>query len=93
MQQHGVKSNQSGIEELGITKAANVYWNLSAPELIEHALQKKEGVLTDTGALMFDTGSFTGRSPKDKFIVKDAETENSVWWGDINIPFSTEASL
>jgi phosphoenolpyruvate carboxykinase (ATP) len=90
MQQHGVKSNQSGIEELGITNAANVYWNLSAPELIEHALDKKEGVLTETGALMFDTGSFTGRSPKDKFIVKDAETENSIWWGDINIPFSTE---
>jgi len=90
MQQHGIKSNQSGIEKLGIKNAANVYWNLSAPELVEYALQKKEGVLTETGALMCDTGRFTGRSPKDRFIVKDVETENSVWWGDINIAFSPE---
>ncbi|WP_375562000.1 phosphoenolpyruvate carboxykinase (ATP) [Bernardetia sp. OM2101] len=90
MQQHGVKSNQSGIEELGIKHAANVYWNLPAAELVEHALDRKEGVLNDKGALMFDTGKFTGRSPKDRFIVKDAETENSVWWGDVNIAFSPE---
>ncbi|WP_291726938.1 phosphoenolpyruvate carboxykinase (ATP) [Bernardetia sp.] len=87
MQQHGVKSNQSGIEELGIKNAANVYWNLSAPELVEHTINNKQGVLSSTGALMCDTGKFTGRSPKDRFVVKDAETENTVWWGDINIAF------
>jgi phosphoenolpyruvate carboxykinase (ATP) len=57
------------------------------PELIEEAIVKGEGQLTDTGALAVDTGEFTGRSPKDKFVVCDAETENTVWWGDINIKF------
>lgn len=64
-------------------------YNLSPAELIEEALQRKEGVLTDTGALMVDTGTFTGRSPKDRFLVKDEVTEDAVWWGDINIPIST----
>jgi phosphoenolpyruvate carboxykinase (ATP) len=66
-----------------------VKYNLSPTELIEEALQRKEGVLTANGALMVDTGAFTGRSPKDRFLVKDAITEDTVWWGDINIPIST----
>ncbi|AGA79195.1 phosphoenolpyruvate carboxykinase (ATP) [Echinicola vietnamensis] len=61
--------------------------NLTPPELIEHALAQKEGWLTDTGALMADTGKFTGRSPKDRYIVSDYKTKNTIWWGTINIPF------
>ena len=64
--------------------------NLTVDQLIEHALQNKEGVLTKSGALAADTGEFTGRSPKDKFIVRDAITENTVWWGKINQPISSE---
>ena len=64
-----------------------ISYQLSPAELVETALENKEGQLTDTGALMCDTGRFTGRSPKDRFIVKDEETENVVWWGDINQPF------
>ncbi|WP_027004054.1 phosphoenolpyruvate carboxykinase (ATP) [Hugenholtzia roseola] len=90
MQEQGVKSALSGIAELGITEAAKVYWNLSAAELIERAVRSEGATLTDTGALMCDTGKFTGRSPKDRFIVRDAKTENTVWWGDINIAFSPE---
>ena len=75
------------LQPLGFTEAATVHLNLAPAELIEHALRNSEGTLTDTGALMADTGKFTGRSPKDRFVVKDANTENSVWWGDINIPF------
>ncbi|MGI4762679.1 MAG: phosphoenolpyruvate carboxykinase (ATP) [Janthinobacterium lividum] len=61
--------------------------NLPPAALVEHALRRGEGTLTDTGALMADTGAFTGRSPKDRFVVRDANTEKSVWWGDINIAF------
>ncbi len=57
---------------------------------MEEALRRGEGTLTDTGALMADTGKFTGRSPKDRFVVKDANTQDSVWWGDINIPFDAD---
>jgi len=64
--------------------------NLSPAELIEHALRNGEGTLTDTGALMVDTGKFTGRSPKDRYIVRDANTADTVWWGDINRPIEPE---
>jgi len=78
------------LQPLGFTETATVHLNLTPAELVEHALRNGEGSLTDTGALMADTGQFTGRSPKDRFVVKDANTEGSVWWGDINIPFDTD---
>lgn len=65
-----------------------VYYQLSPAELVEEALLNKEGTLADSGALAIDTGAFTGRSPKDRFIVCDSITENAVWWGDINIKIS-----
>ncbi|MFN3850352.1 MAG: phosphoenolpyruvate carboxykinase (ATP) [Spirosomataceae bacterium] len=68
-------------------KSTQILRNLSAAELIEEAIKNGEGQLTDTGALMCDTGKFTGRSPKDKFVVRDAKTTDTVWWGDINHPF------
>ncbi len=89
MQEYGVKSTKSDLSDLGI-KVKEAHWNLSQSELIEETLKSGEGVLTSTGALMCDTGKFTGRSPKDRFVVKDAKTEDSVWWGNINIPFSEE---
>src|SRR5713226_5625166 len=64
--------------------------NLSAEQLIEHAIQRREGVLADTGALVVRTGQFTGRSPKDKFIVRDELSESSVDWGPVNQPMSRE---
>jgi phosphoenolpyruvate carboxykinase (ATP) len=73
---------------LGFAQAPPLaHLNLTPADLVEHALRRGEGTLTDTGALMADTGQFTGRSPKDRFIVKDQNTANSVWWGDINIAF------
>jgi len=71
-------------------KAGKVYENLSTDQLVEVALERGEGKLTDTGALAADTGEFTGRSPKDKFVVRDAKTEETVWWGSVNQPFSPE---
>ncbi|GAB3833481.1 phosphoenolpyruvate carboxykinase (ATP) [Hymenobacter jeollabukensis] len=78
------------LQPLGIRQAKEVCLNLTPAELVEEALKNGEGTLTDTGALMADTGKFTGRSPKDRFVVKDENTANSVWWGDINIAFSPE---
>lgn len=75
---------------IGLDTHRTEYWNLTPAELIEDSIILGEGILTDTGALAIETGQFTGRSPKDRFIVKDKITENSVWWGDINIAFSPE---
>ena len=63
----------------GLGGVQNVYWNLGPAELVETALAAGEGQLCDNGALASDTGEFTGRSPKDRFVVKDAITENAVW--------------
>ena len=68
----------------------NVLYNLSAPELLEETLANKEGCLSENGALVVSTGKFTGRSPKDRYIVQDAETKNTVDWGDVNQPLSKQ---
>ena len=83
-------NSHNRLQPLGFHELATVHLNLTPAELVEHALRNGEGTLTDTGALMADTGKFTGRSPKDRFVVKDANTEDSVWWGDINIPFDAD---
>ena len=71
---------------LGLKSAENIYYQLSPEELISQSVEKGEGVLSDTGALVIDTGEFTGRSPKDKFIVKDQLTISSIDWNEISIP-------
>lgn len=86
----GNKGKNSSIKDIGLDNVANAYWNLTPAELVEDSILLGEGVLTDTGALAIDTGEFTGRSPKDRFVVCDAKTEDAVWWGDVNIKFSEE---
>ncbi|MET3539100.1 phosphoenolpyruvate carboxykinase (ATP) [Chryseobacterium limigenitum] len=78
------------LRNIGITSNKEVYWNLSEPQLISQTLKKGQGIITRSGALACDTGEFTGRSPKDKYIVMDGKTKDSIWWGDINHPFSPE---
>ncbi|MBK7969213.1 MAG: phosphoenolpyruvate carboxykinase (ATP) [Bacteroidetes bacterium] len=90
MNEFGLKSPEATVASLGLKNVSAAYWNLTPAELIEETILRGEGELTDTGALAVDTGEFTGRSPKDKFIVCDAETEKNVWWGDINIKFEPE---
>ena len=75
---------------LNLKAGLGVKYQLSAAELVKEALENKEGTLASSGALAIDTGKFTGRSPKDRFIVCDDVTENTVWWGDINIKFSPD---
>ena len=70
----------------GITNTENVHYQLSPDELVQDTLRLGKGVLNDTGALVIRTGEFTGRSPKDKFIVKDKITEETIHWNDFNQP-------
>ncbi len=64
----------------------NIHYQSTPDELVQATLRLNEGVLTDSGALAIRTGEFTGRSPKDKFIVKDEVTENTVHWNSFNLP-------
>lgn len=87
---HGFKNPDAKLETLGIVNTANEYWNLTPEELIEETITRYQGKLNDTGALAVDTGEFTGRSPKDKFLVKDAYTEQAIDWGGFNTPIEPE---
>ncbi|MBS4173889.1 phosphoenolpyruvate carboxykinase (ATP) [Bacillus sp. FJAT-49736] len=69
----------------------NVYTQLSVPRLVEKVLSRNEGVLTSTGAVKAETGKYTGRSPKDKFIVEEPSVKDKIDWGSVNQPISMEA--
>ena len=77
------------LENLKI-KNATVRYQLSADELHQLTIEKKQGKEASSGALAVNTGEFTGRSPMDRFIVKDKITENEVWWSKINLPFDAD---
>lgn len=85
----GNEGKNQELASLGIKNVKNAYWNLSPAELVERAILTGEGQLADNGSLAADTGRFTGRSPKDRFIVEDDITRDHVWWGDINIKFDS----
>lgn len=87
MVENGSKNPNANLAALGIQPSI-INWNLSPDELAAQTVALGQGTLTDMGALAVNTGKFTGRSPKDKFTVKDSITEHSVDWGDINIPLS-----
>lgn len=74
------------LSEYGI-KTDTVHYQLTPAELHKVTLEKGMGKESSSGALAVNTGEFTGRSPKDRFIVKDDVTKKKIWWGDINIPF------
>ncbi|MFP7675792.1 phosphoenolpyruvate carboxykinase [Marivita sp. S0852] len=81
---------QFRLVDQGIEGTGSVYYNLMEPALVEAAVQRKEGTLGIGGALLVSTGEFTGRSPKDKFIVRTETTESEIWW-DNNAPMTPDA--
>lgn len=87
MSKTGIKADNTDLSDIGISNINHEYWNLSPEELTNMSIQMGEGVITDSGSLAINTGKFTGRSPKDRFIVADEKTNDTVWWGDINIKF------
>jgi phosphoenolpyruvate carboxykinase (ATP) len=79
-----------GLPTQGIRNLKSAHWNLGTAELLEHAIRRKEGMLSSRGAISVNTGQFTGRSPKDKFVVRDELTETTVNWGAVNQPMSSQ---
>ena len=79
-----------GLDAQGLTTSATLHWNLGTAQLVEAAVSRGEGELTAHGALLVDTGKFTGRSVKDKYIVRDSVTEHTINWGTINQPMDGE---
>ena len=73
------------LDKYGLIKS-NCFYQTPIDKLQQIIVDKKQGFIVDSGALAISTGKFTGRSPKDRYIVKDEITNNKVWWGDINIP-------
>jgi phosphoenolpyruvate carboxykinase (ATP) len=75
-----------GLDAIGIEETSHVHWNLSVGALYEEAVRRREGVIAADGPLVCRTGQHTGRSPNDKFIVKEPSSENNVAWGKVNRP-------
>jgi len=82
---HGIPS-EFGIQRHGLSPSGAEHWNLPPAELIEHAVRRGEGQLVDHGPFNAITRPHTGRSPNDRFVVRDASSEDHVWWGEVNVP-------
>ncbi|MGC1472307.1 MAG: phosphoenolpyruvate carboxykinase (ATP) [Psychroserpens sp.] len=89
MVDHTQNTKSISLDDLGI-KHATINYQLSSDELHDLTISKGQGEEASSGALAVKTGEFTGRSPQDRFIVKDDITKDRVWWGNINIPFESD---
>jgi phosphoenolpyruvate carboxykinase (ATP) len=90
MNNEGPAVSSFGVDKQGITDAGTVYWNLPPARLVEMAVRRGEAHLAAEGPLVCETGQHTGRSPNDKFVVRDPATDGDIWWGDVNRPFERE---
>jgi phosphoenolpyruvate carboxykinase (ATP) len=80
----------SFLSNLGLISTKRIYRNLSVNKLVEHALLNGEGQLSESGALLINTGKYTGRSPEDRFIVDQPSVHNKINWGKVNAPIKEE---
>ncbi|MBI1858064.1 MAG: phosphoenolpyruvate carboxykinase (ATP) [Candidatus Melainabacteria bacterium] len=83
------KKNES-LKEFGLKNFGNVYWNQSTPVIYESIIKRHEGLLSHLGPIVVQTAPYTGRSPKDRFIVKEPSSDNKIWWGTVNQPIDPE---
>jgi phosphoenolpyruvate carboxykinase (ATP) len=81
---------RNALINLGLRSVDNIHYQLTPKDLSDQTIERNEGVLNDTGAMVINTGEFTGRSPKDKFIVRDDLTVESVHWNEFNLPIGAE---
>jgi phosphoenolpyruvate carboxykinase (ATP) len=79
-----------GLQNHGLTNLHRVYWNLTSGPLYEEAVFRGEGSIAHLGPFLVNTGKHTARAAADKFIVREQTTEDAVWWGQYNRPFSPE---
>ena len=79
-----------GLDNHGFQNLDGEYWNLSTPALYEQIIRFREGVIAHLGPVVVNTGEHTGRSPKDKFVVREPGSEEHVWWGKVNVPMPYE---
>ncbi len=89
MKTHNQGAKTISLKSYGI-RHESIHYQLTSEALHALTLEKNMGKEASSGALAVNTGEFTGRSPKDRFIVKDAITQDKVWWGDINMPFESK---
>ena len=85
-----MNGNDLGLDQLGLTNLTNVHRNLPAKELVDDIVNNGEGVIGLRGAAMVDTGIYTGRSPKDKYIVDEPSSNDKIWWGPVNRKISED---
>ena len=86
----GEKNKRDSLTDLGFKNLRAIYWNLHTPALYEESMRRSEGIMAHLGPLVVRTGEHTGRSPNDKFIVKQSPSQDFIYWGDVNRPFQAE---
>jgi len=79
-----------GLDNLGLANLRMAYWNLPTEALYEEIAFRREARIARSGPIVVNTGKHTGRSANDKFVVKEGTTDEHIWWGEYNRPFSTE---
>jgi phosphoenolpyruvate carboxykinase (ATP) len=90
MQRDGKDGAQHGLGQHGIRNVMSVGWNLTTPALYEEIVRRRGGVIAEGGPVVVRTGKYTGRSPKDKFLIREPGSEANIWWGDVNQPLEQE---
>ncbi|RMF06638.1 MAG: phosphoenolpyruvate carboxykinase (ATP), partial [Candidatus Neomarinimicrobiota bacterium] len=85
-----ITAKSLGLDQLGLTGVVRIERNLPLESLIEDSILHKQGKLGMKGVVMVDTGRYTGRSPKDKYFVREPSSEDHIWWGPVNQPISEE---
>ena len=79
-----------GLKRQGLHHLGTVHWNQAAPVLYEHAVRRGQGEVASGGSFSVNTGAFTGRTPRDRYIVEEPGTKETVWWGKINQAVASE---
>ncbi|MGD0457641.1 MAG: phosphoenolpyruvate carboxykinase (ATP) [Terriglobia bacterium] len=90
VQEAGTLASDYGLQNHGLTNLRRVYWNLPTPALYEESVFRSEARLTHLGPLVVSTGKHTARAAPDKFVVREQATEDKIWWGQYNRPFTGE---
>src|SRR3954447_19727905 len=85
-----MQDTATAVENPTFINAGSSRSNLTAAELYEEAIRNEEGLLAASGSMVVSTGQYTGRSPKDKFVVKEPSSEDKIWWGSVNQPLDED---